>query len=541
LLLPPETFPDDRGSVIVMRTSLKSLVVRINSFVDWFIPANLKSSGDLVQGVRMFLFSHVFGPFLGHTISLSMLYINGTADLSWWIFFAAVTAFWPFPLVLRLTGWYVPLALLSIENLMFCIFWGCYQYGGVSSPILPWLVTVPLLAFFYLPGRATRIIVGVEIVANLALFYGIYTLVGFPEQVPLDLLVLLGLVSTFCASIYVSMMALYYANVVSSQAELELEVESHRVTEQKLREATEAAERAMLAKSEFLAKMTHELRNPLNSIIGYSEILIEGLDVTKDQKYKDLTSIRGAGHKLLELINDLLDLSKLEAGRMELHTDRIEFSDLFDGLAAQWRSSIVANANEFCLEPPPVGEIICDARKVRRVIENLLSNAAKFTRNGRVTFSATLRDGLLTIAVEDTGAGIPEDQIGRLFETFGNSENETSSNYGDDVRLGLPLAHRYCRFDGRRTVGRKPGRGRLAVHHSAAGASVRRRETGAATNGRRERGRLTAPRGSTGFYGARTIRPSRADPIRPAARWRRRSGRASLPAARSRGRGDRRG
>jgi len=474
LLLPPETFPDDRGSVIVMRTSLKSLVVRINSFVDWFIPANLKSSGDLVQGVRMFLFSHVFGPFLGHTISLSMLYINGTADLSWWIFFAAVTAFWPFPLVLRLTGWYVPLALLSIENLMFCIFWGCYQYGGVSSPILPWLVTVPLLAFFYLPGRATRIIVGVEIVANLALFYGIYTLVGFPEQVPLDLLVLLGLVSTFCASIYVSMMALYYANVVSSQAELELEVESHRVTEQKLREATEAAERAMLAKSEFLAKMTHELRNPLNSIIGYSEILIEGLDVTKDQKYKDLTSIRSAGHKLLELINDLLDLSKLEAGRMELHTDRIEFSDLFDGLAAQWRSSIVANANEFCLEPPPVGEIICDARKVRRVIENLLSNAAKFTRNGRVTFSATLRDGLLTIAVEDTGAGIPEDQIGRLFETFGNSENETSSNYGDDVRLGLPLAHRYCRLmGGELSVESRVGAGsrftiRLPVHQSAA-------------------------------------------------------------------------
>jgi signal transduction histidine kinase len=306
-------------------------------------------------------------------------------------------------------------------------------------------------------------------------------LIGFPEQVPLDLLVLFGLVSTFCASTYVSMMALYYANVVSSQAELEQEVESHRVTEQKLREATEAAERAMLAKSEFLAKMTHELRNPLNSIIGYSEILIEGLDVTKDQKYKDLTSIRGAGHKLLELINDLLDLSKLEAGRMELHTDRIEFSDLFDGLAAQWRSSIVANGNEFCLEPPPVGEIICDARKVRRVIENLLSNAAKFTKNGRVTFSATLRDGLLTIAVEDTGAGIPEDQIGRLFETFGNSENETSSNYGDDVRLGLPLAHRYCRLmGGELSVESRVGAGsrftiRLPVHQSAAAKRVQPR------------------------------------------------------------------
>ena len=248
----------------------------MNSAVDWFIPASLRSSDYLVN-IRMFLFSHLFGPFLGHTISLSMLYIDGGADASWWIFFAAVTAFWPFPLLLRLTGKYVTLSLLSIENLMFCVFWGCYQYGGVSSPILPWLVTVPLLAFFYLPGRATRIVVSVQILANLALFYGIYCVVGFPERVAPNLLVALGLISTFCASVYVSMMALYYANIVSSQAELEQEVSLHRATEQKLREATEQVERATLAKSEFLAKMSHELKNPLNSIIGYSEILIEGL------------------------------------------------------------------------------------------------------------------------------------------------------------------------------------------------------------------------------------------------------------------------
>ena len=92
------------------------------------------------------------------------------------------------------------------------------------------------------------------------------------------------------------MMALYYANVVSSQAELEQEVKLRRATEQKLREATEQAERAMLAKSEFLAKMSHELKNPLNSIIGYSEILIENLGESEDQKYKDLQTIREAGH-----------------------------------------------------------------------------------------------------------------------------------------------------------------------------------------------------------------------------------------------------
>jgi signal transduction histidine kinase len=430
-----------------MGNFFKKLGARVNSSVDWFIPPKLKSSDDVVN-IRMFLFSHLFGPFLGHTISLSMLYIDGGADASWWIFFFAVTAFWPFPLVLRLTGWYVPLSLLSIENLMFCVFWGCYQYGGVSSPILPWLVTVPLLAFFYLPGRATRIIVGVQILANLAVFYGIYCVYGFPERVALDLLVALGLISTLCASIYVSMMALYYASIVSSQAELEQEVQLRRATERKLREATEQVERAMLAKSEFLAKMSHELKNPLNSIIGYSEMLVEGLDETEGEKYKDLTTIKDAGHKLLELIEDLLDLSKLEAGRMKLQLERIELHSLLDRIASQWRSPIAEHGNEFHLESPDVGEIVCDAGKLRRVIDSLLSNAAKFTKDGRVTFSATMRGDVLVVVVEDTGVGIAPSVMSRLFETFGHSEEETASKYADDVRLGLPLAHRYCHLMG---------------------------------------------------------------------------------------------
>ena len=431
-----------------MQNSLKTLAARINSAVDWFIPEKLKSSPDLLQGVRMFLFSHLFGPFLGHTISFSMLYIQGGADLSWWIFFLAVTAFWPFPFVLRLTGWYVPLALLSIQNLMFCVFWGCYQYGGVSSPILPWLVTVPLLAFFYLPERKTRIIVSLLIVANLSVFYAIYCALGFRETVPLEGLAVLGLISTFCASVYVSMMALFYANIVSSQAELEQEVERHKATARQLREATKQVERAMLAKSEFLAKMSHELRNPLNSIIGYSEILIEGLDPAKDQKYRDLTSIRSAGHRLLELINDLLDLSKLEAGKMELDADRVRFNELFDELAVKWGPTVAESGNKFKVEQAPAMEIICDAPKLRRVIENLLSNAAKFTKHGRILLAASVEAGVLTVAVEDTGVGIAESQIEGLFETFGNSHQETASNYGDDVRLGLPLAHRYCRLMG---------------------------------------------------------------------------------------------
>jgi signal transduction histidine kinase len=431
-----------------MGIKLTNITQKLNGAVDWFIPAKLKQTPDILQAVRMFLFSHLFGPFLGLTICLSMLYVGGPADFSWWIFLFAVTAFWPFAIVLRLTGWYVPLALISIENLMFCIFWGCYQYGGVSSPMMPWLVTVPLLAFFYLPERSTRIIVAALIVANLTLFYAVYSAIGFRATAAPDGLILLGLISTLCASVYISMMAMYFANIVSSQGELEQEVGRHEETERKLRDATGQAQRALLAKSEFLAKMSHELKNPLNAIIGYSEILIEDLDGSDTQKCKDLTSIRGAGFKLLELIDDLLDLSKLEAGKVELCVEEFEFADLFEKLASQARPSIVEGRNQLIVQPPPAGRIACDWPKLRRVVEGLLSNAAKFTRNGRITFSASIRDDAWIISIEDTGAGIAHARMGSLFETFGSTEDETASKYVDEVRLGLPLAYRYCQLMG---------------------------------------------------------------------------------------------
>jgi len=457
-----------------MKNFLGRAIARVNAMVDWFIPPTLQSSGALLPGVRMFLFSHLFGPFLGHTISMSMLLIQGGADLNWWIFFWAVTAFWPFVFVLRATGWYVTLSLVSIENLMFCIFWGCYNYGGINSPILPWLVTVPLLAFFYLPTRSTRIVVGLQIVVNLLIFCAIYATFGFPQTGEMSGLVALGMVSTLCAGVYVSMMALYYASIVSSQAELEQEVKRHEETQRRLRAATEQIERAMLAKSEFLAKMSHELRNPLNSIIGYSEVLMEGLDPANQQRHKDLMSIRRAGDRLLELINDLLDLSKLEAGKMELRDDAIDVRGLFDSVASNWRPIVERGGNKFLVRAPVGGEVRCDEHKLRRVVDNLLSNAAKFTNNGSVTFSASMETGSLVIAVADTGPGIANDEIGGLFETFGSAGDETDSNYGEDVRLGLPLAYRYCRIMGAQlSVRSEPGIGstftvRLPVARPAA-------------------------------------------------------------------------
>ena len=429
--------------------NIHALTRRINAFVDWFIPPDFAASTDVLQGVRMFLFSHLFGPFLGHTISISMLVLVGRTDLSWWIFFGAVTLFWLFTVAFRATGWYVPLALVSIENLIFCILWGSYFYGGVSSPIMPWLITVPLLAFFYLPTARTRIIVGLMIIANLIAFYFIYTWFGFPDSVEASSLVGLGLISTCCAGVYVSMMALYYGNVVSSQFELEQEVGRHRKTAEELRTATEQVERATRAKSEFLARMSHELRNPLNAIIGYSELLIEYSSGLSEQKLSDLMSIRGAGQKLLTLVNDLLDLSRLEAGRMECSPERMDLAEFAAEAAEKWKLAMLANGNKLDIEcSTDAGDIYCDRQKLAQAADNLLSNAAKFTANGHVRLAISRSAGSVFISVEDTGVGLKQTQIKTLFETFGNRENETTSHYGDDLGLGLPLTQRLCRLMG---------------------------------------------------------------------------------------------
>jgi signal transduction histidine kinase len=438
-----------KGEIMTpMKKGLANLVSRLNALVDWFIPAHLKESRDLLQAVRMFMFSHLLGPFLGHTISLFMLYVGGRADLSWWILFLSISAFWLYPIVLRLTGSYIPLALLSIQNLMFCIFWGCYQYGGISSPIMPWLVTVPLLAFFYLPERSTRITVGALIVTNLSLYFVVYSTMGFRETVAIHSLVVLGLVSTLCASTYVSMMALYFASIVFSQGELEEEIQRHQATEVQLRDATDQAQRALLAKSGFLAKMSHELRNPLNAIIGYSEILIDEASGEDIQKSKDLNSIRSAGYRLLGLINDLLELSRLEAGKVEVRLEEFELADLLEALASRLRPTVIASGNELVVKPFPAGRIACDSQKFLRVVEGVLSNASKFTSNGRITLSAEVRDDSWVVAIEDTGVGIAQSRMAGLFETFGRSEDETASKYADEVRLGLPLAYRYCKLLG---------------------------------------------------------------------------------------------
>ncbi|HTV89144.1 MAG TPA: histidine kinase dimerization/phospho-acceptor domain-containing protein, partial [Stellaceae bacterium] len=353
-----------------MIASLRLAPFRLYALLDWFLPEKMKTEAESLRRARMFLISHLFGPFLGHTISLYILVIGRDPDFAWWVFFGAITLFWAFPLLLKLTGWYVPLALFSVQNLIFTILWGCYHYGGMSSPLIPWVITVPLLAFFYLgSGQGVRIFVLTIILLNLAGFYLVYNLGnGFPVHIPLADLSGLGIVSTVCASVYVSMMALYYANIALSQSDLEREVKRRLETAAQLREATKEAERANRAKSEFLAKLGHELRTPLNAVIGYSEIMLEDTAIAeRHQQSVDLKKIHNAGNHLLRLITDLLDLSKLEAGKMELFVESIDVRALIEGVAAEYREQAAAAGTTLTINiAADVDRIEGDATKLRR-------------------------------------------------------------------------------------------------------------------------------------------------------------------------------
>jgi signal transduction histidine kinase/ActR/RegA family two-component response regulator len=439
-----------------MRPRLRLSPSMIYPVLDWFMPPALKAEREMEQPARMFLISHIFGPFLGHTITIYLYVLDPHPGYQLWVLALSITAFWAFPFALKRTGAYVALALLSVQNLIFAVLWGAYHYGGVSSPFLPWLLVVPLLAFFYL-GRALRprlIVLGM-IVTNLTLFYVSYALGhSFPEHVPLAALTGIGIMSMLCAAIYVSMMALSYAGIVANQSELEHEVQNHRATAIKLREAKDEAEAANRAKSEFLAKMSHELRTPLNAVIGYSDMLLEDLEIEggEEQQTEDLRKINGAGKHLLSLITDVLDLSKIEAGKMELFNERFDVGALVDDMVAISRPLCARNGNQLVvMRDADLGSAEGDVTKLRQAVLNLLSNAAKFTRNGRITLTVARAveagSDWLTIAVRDTGIGISRDNLRKLFQNFNQAEASTSTKYGG-TGLGLSLTQKLCRLMG---------------------------------------------------------------------------------------------
>ncbi len=227
----------------------------------------------------------------------------------------------------------------------------------------------------------------------------------------------------------------------------------HDVTE--LLAARRSAETANAAKSQFLASMSHELRTPLNAIIGYSEMLQEDAeDAGQDALVADLGKIHAAGKHLLALINDVLDLSKIEAGRMELYVEPFDVRPVLEDLVSTVQPLVERNGNRLDVQcEGNVGQMQADQTRVRQVLLNLLSNACKFTERGTITLEASRDPGeedgadRMIFRVRDTGIGMTAEQMGRLFEAFSQAEASTASKYGG-TGLGLAISRRFCQMMG---------------------------------------------------------------------------------------------
>jgi len=206
----------------------------------------------------------------------------------------------------------------------------------------------------------------------------------------------------------------------------------------RLEDARHTAEQANRMKSEFLANMSHELRTPLNGIIGLAELL--SLEIEDDDKREHAETIRDSGQHLMAVLNDVLDLAKIEANRLNLSLQRIDLKALITAIAALHRIGTSSKGVELLTElPTGPCEVDADPVRLRQVIDNLLSNAVKFTHEGRITIRVVERTENLLISVEDSGIGIPENELTKIFEPFYQAENFLTRRHRG-TGLGLPLA-----------------------------------------------------------------------------------------------------
>jgi len=227
--------------------------------------------------------------------------------------------------------------------------------------------------------------------------------------------------------------------------------------------AKERAEDANRAKSTFLANMSHELRTPLNAVIGYSEMLREEVaDAGKPELVPDLDRIHGAGKHLLALINDILDLSKIEAGKMDLFMEEFPVAHLVGDVVSTIEPLMEQNRNHLSVECTDEGTMRADLTRVRQVLFNLLSNASKFTQDGSVSLRVSRESGEreeLVFVVADTGIGMTPGQLEGLFQPFTQADASTTRRYGG-TGLGLTISRRICQMmGGDIAVSSEPGRG----------------------------------------------------------------------------------
>src|SRR3954465_3598528 len=351
---------------------------------DHFVPRAARNKTSDYLMVRMFVFLHLFGPLLGHSVIVFLFQASDRIGWVFWTIEANLCFFWLMPVLVKRTGSLTIPAALSVQALVTLSLFGSFFYGGMSSPFLPWILIALLLGFFYLADRPRLVLIGVGL--QLAVFAAAHLWLGeFPLLVPLKSLWLVNLISIVSALIYMTFVALYYENVMRDGSLLEEAAAVQREKAEQLRQAMLKAAEASDQKSIFLAKMSHELRTPVEAVVGYKEMLRDELREAPgwEQKATDLDRINAAGRHLIALVNDVLDLSPIESNDLHVQSEEIVVASLIDEVVATVAPLLKARDNRLNVEiAPAVQNVVADPLKLRQSLINLMSNAAKFTARG---------------------------------------------------------------------------------------------------------------------------------------------------------------
>ncbi len=423
------------------------------NLVDWFIPDSVGDTDSDRLMARTFVALHLVGPLMGHAVTWFLSQTPAIATWQFWVTEAMVASFFLIPFVLKATRNLDFSAMMSAQMLVCLSLFGSFYFGGMSSPFLPWFLTAMGLGFFYLASKVIQIVAGVAF--QLGVFIAARMIGGaFPQLLPPESLQYANLLSIVAALAYMTLLSLYYEKVMRNSGEIEQEAADQRNKLAVLREAMESAELASKRKSIFLAKMSHELRTPLNAVIGYTEMLRESYEETgaNERKMADLDRIRTAGRHLLALVDDVIDVSSVEANKLELMAEPVLVSSLIDEVVSTATPLAHKRDNKLAVDmPEDLGTIKLDALKLRQSILNLLSNSAKFTTKGTIMLSVhkVASDGgpAMRIAVTDNGIGMTREGVNRLFSDFSQAENDTVDKFGG-TGLGLALTRRFCQMMG---------------------------------------------------------------------------------------------